>query len=97
MSRDVSKLPREKGYKWRHNHRKYRNKETSPIPGSADGKKKIKSALIKSQILAWSEWNQNLSRKAEIILFFFFCYFAIILPNVLYFPKFSLALYAPSF
>lgn len=59
--------------------------------------KKIKSALIKSQILAWSEWNQNLSRKAEKILFFFFGYFAIILPNVLYFPKFSFALYAPSF
>ena len=74
MSRNVSKLPREKGYKWRHNHRKYRNKETSPIPGSADGKK-IKSALIKSQILAWSEWNQNLSRKAEkILVFWLFCH-----------------------
>ena len=92
MSRDVSKLPREKGYKWRHNHRKYRNKETSPIPVSVDGKR-TKSALIKSQILAWSEWNQNLSRKAEKkSVFFFFGYFAIIFPNVLYFPKFSIAL-----
>ena len=99
MSRDVSKLPREKGYKWRHNHRKYRNKETSLIPVSADGKR-TKSTLIKFQILAWSEWNQNLSRKAEknsVFFFFFFGYFAIIFPNVLYFPKFSFALYAPNF
>lgn len=74
MSRDVSKLPREKGYKWRHNHRKYRNKETSPIPVSADGKR-TKSALIKSQILAWSEWNQNIGGKAEKILSFgVFCH-----------------------
>lgn len=37
--------------------------------------KKMKSALIKSQILAWSEWNQNLSRKAEkILVFWLFCH-----------------------
>lgn len=74
MSRDVSKLPREKGYKWRHNHRKYRNKETCPIPVSTGGKRTT-SALIKSQVLAWSEWSQNLSLKAEKILsFWVFCH-----------------------
>ena len=91
MSRDVSKLPREKGYKWRHNHRKYRNKETSPIPVSADGKR-TKSALIKFQILAWSEWNQNLSRKAEkkFCFFFFFLLFCHNIPKCVVFSKIQL-------
>lgn len=62
MSRDMSKLPREKGCKWRYNYGKYRNKEICPTLVSTSGKR-TKSALIKSQILDWSGWNQNLSRK----------------------------------
>lgn len=46
MSRDVPKLPREKGCKWRHSHRKCRNKVACPLPVST-GDKRTKAALIK--------------------------------------------------
>lgn len=42
MSRDVPKLPREKGCKWRHNPRKCRNKVACPHPMST-GDKRTKS------------------------------------------------------
>lgn len=39
MSRDVSKSPREKGYKWRHNHRNIETKKPAQSQGVLMAKK----------------------------------------------------------
>lgn len=64
MSRDVPKLPGGKGCKWRHNHRKCRNKVACPLVMST-GDQKNKISFDQVQRWAWYQWNPNSSLKWE--------------------------------